>query len=96
MKQNYEQAQKDISQQLEDLGKWKALGGFVCNMEELDFDLTMEALEKGETTQSNGVEIVIWEPFENHEPEYVYEQIDNEVRSNTMLLRDARTIIQGG
>lgn len=44
---------------------------------DMSYEDILDLLSKGETEDENGNEINIWEPFENMDPSYVAEQIDN-------------------
>lgn len=60
--------------------KVKALGSYLCEWSDLDYDEVIEALELDciPEDEDEDKKITVWEPFENHPTKYVAECIENE------------------
>jgi len=69
---------KKAENQIRKIVEYEAVGHYVCNRDDDDFPKNpLELLWSGRFENTNGKQIVIWQPYENEEPEQIAEHIED-------------------
>ena len=71
---------KKAEKKIRKIVEYEAIGHYVCNRDDEDFPKNpLDLLWSGRLENTNGKQIVVWEPYEYEEPQQIAQHIEDTI-----------------